>query len=292
MTPILAKSLIRASDESILDSIENSAVNTFVDCHVHFFKANRAIEGARYKPNYTALLEHWQAQSEPLNIKRAVVIQTSFMGHENQTILELLGANPALLRAVIAIAPTTPLAQMQQWDQLGVRGIRLNLAGGCHDLSAWIAHTPFIENVIKLGWHCEIHHDQDRLADVLNQLPIELPVVIDHMGKLGAIGTNDPGIQAVRKRGDHSPVYVKLSGSYRLNGLDPKTLAQLWLNTLGPNQLLWGSDWPCTNFEMHNNIEQLLEQLKLWLNGDQKVIHTTLVENPNRLFWRAQSVQN
>ena len=79
-------------------------------------------------------------------------------------------------------------------------------------------------------------------------------------------------------------MHLKLSGAYRLGGLDAGQLARLWLGELGADRLLWGSDWPCTNHESLANYSGLLHALHEWL-GDEAAIQTVLVTNPQRLFW-------
>ncbi len=89
---------------------------------------------------------------------------------------------------------------------------------------------------------------------------------------------------AVRARQRHSPVHIKLSGAYRLGGVDPRQLAALWLAELGADALLWGSDWPCTNHEASAVYSQLRQALADWLSGDAGVADAVLCHNPQRLY--------
>jgi predicted TIM-barrel fold metal-dependent hydrolase len=77
-------------------------------------------------------------------------------------------------------------------------------------------------------------------------------------------------------------LYVKLSGAYRLQGPDPAALARVLHDELGPQALLWGSDWPCTNHEDHADYPALLGQLHDALPAD--ALQAVLSDNPLRLY--------
>jgi predicted TIM-barrel fold metal-dependent hydrolase len=259
--------------------------NSFVDSHFHIFEAEKSIANARYQPKYSASLEQWTESAKPLKVTRGVLVQTSFMGFDNSVLLEALRQNPDRLRAVVALSEHTTLAQMQQLHTQGVRGIRLNCVGTNHQLESLVEQTPFIDALIELGWHIELHTDQGQLAGVISQLPSQLPLVIDHMGKPTSTQPDDATFVHVAKRNMLAPVYIKLSGAYRLNGLDPSTVTQHWLDAVGPSRLLWGSDWPCTNHEQQADYTKLFDALKEWLINDD-LLHNVLVDNPNDLYWR------
>jgi predicted TIM-barrel fold metal-dependent hydrolase len=81
-------------------------------------------------------------------------------------------------------------------------------------------------------------------------------------------------------------VYIKLSAAYRLQAeLNPKDLAALWLGELGPQALLWGSDWPCTNFETKADYPALHGALEDWLGQDAGAVEAARSANPMRLYW-------
>jgi predicted TIM-barrel fold metal-dependent hydrolase len=53
---------------------------------------------------------------------------------------------------------------------------------------------------------------------------------------------------------------------------------------MGPQRLLWGSDWPCTNHEALADYAALRQALDVWL-GDAAAARAALVINPQRLYW-------
>jgi putative ABC transport system ATP-binding protein len=74
-----------------------------------------------------------------------------------------------------------------------------------------------------------------------------------------------------------------MGGAYRLGQISPKTTAEVLLQELGPDSLLWGSDWPCTNYEKFADFEQLIEDCYEWIG--QTNTHTILDQNPTKLYW-------
>ena len=257
---------------------------TAVDAHFHLFKASIARAGARYVPAYDAAFSSWQVQAHQLGVGRGVLVQPSFLGSDNTQLVTELDRWPGVLRGVAVVGFEATLQMLQPLHKAGVRGIRLNLAGVSHDLSSWSKAVLLWDALASLGWHLELHTDRGRLPEVLAQLPSQLPLVIDHMGKPGAISANDATVRALASRTRSGQVHIKLSGAYRLGGLNPGELARLWLGELGAGRLLWGSDWPCTNHESLANYPVLLESLHGWL-VDEAVIDAVLSANPQRLYW-------
>ena len=182
------------------------------------------------------------------------------------------------------VAPDADASTLSPLHAVGVRGIRLNLSGVSHHLPAWSVAIALWDALAMLGWHLELHTDIGQLPGVLAQLPAAVPLVIDHLGKPGAASAADATVRALARRARQGGVHVKLSGAYRLGGLDAGALARLWLSELGPQRLLWGSDWPCTNHEAYADYSALWRTLDDWLD-DEPAAHAARVENPQRLYW-------
>jgi predicted TIM-barrel fold metal-dependent hydrolase len=267
----------------------NTAVSkTFVDSHFHVFKAAVAQPGARYVPHYDAPMQAWQAQAQTLGVQRGVLVQPSFLGTDNSHLLRELIQNPQTLRGVVVLRPDTPIVELERLNALGVRGIRLNLAGVSHQMESWQQASTFWDALLALGWHLELHTDIGALPGVLAQLPSMLPLVLDHMGKPDALCLSDPSIKAVLERAAHCTVYIKLSGPYRLGGRDACALARLWQSELGDHRLLWGSDWPFTNHEHEAHYPTLFPALRAWVG--EEALQAVLVGNPNAVYWGCPSV--
>jgi len=188
-----------------------------------------------------------------------------------------------VLRGVAVVAATADVEVLEALHAVGVRGLRLNLAGISHDIPEWTQAEAVWHTMRRLGWHLEVHTDQGALPKVLTQLPTDMPLVVDHMGKPTEAHAMDASMAALIARAKHVPTYVKLSGAYRLGGVDAVSLARVWLHELGPSALLWGSDWPCTNHEELASYPDLLASFQTWVGPEH--LDQVLSHNPQRLYW-------
>ena len=70
-------------------------------------------------------------------------------------------------------------------------------------------------------------------------------------------------------------VFVKASAPYRVLPTIPTADAvqtctpvfKRLIESLGPKQILWGSDWPWTRFENGQTFRQTLDWQEMWLRG-------------------------
>jgi len=260
-----------------------TASKKWVDTHFHVFNAGEAVKGARYVPQFTAPLQDWKSLAQGVDVVRGVCVQPSFLGTDNSLMLSALLEHPDVLRGVAVVAADIHADELNAMHESGVRGIRLNLVGIDHDIPEWTRAERVWRCMHDLGWHLEVHTDQGALPKVLTQLPTEMPLVIDHMAKPSGAKATHATVQALVQRSQQVPTYIKLSGAYRLGGLDAASLAHIWLHELGPQALLWGSDWPCTNYESLANYAELFAALVTWV-GDTH-LDDVLHNNPQRLYW-------
>jgi len=262
--------------------------NLFVDTHFHVFPAAQAVAGARYVPAYSASVDAWREQAHAVGVTRGVLVQPSFLGCDNTLLVNTLQAHPAALRGVAVVAPDVGQEQLALLHAAGVRGVRLNLAGASHEMAQWSGADALWEAMLALGWHLEVHTDCGALPRVLAQLPPQLPLVVDHMAKPAQAQAHDATVRALVRHAQHTPTHIKLSGAYRLGGLDPVRTARIWLDALGVSSLLWGSDWPCTNHENLAQYSQLFSSLEDWVGAAHCA--QVLISNPQALYWSQQAV--
>ena len=255
----------------------------WVDTHFHVFHAGVASDSARYVPQYTAALDDWLALAQSVGVTRGVWVQPSFLGTDNRLMVGALEKHPDVLRGVAVVAPDIHPDEVKAMHTSGVRGIRLNLAGVDHNIPEWTRAERVWHTLHQLGWHLEVHTDQGALPKVLAQLPSDMPLVVDHMAKPREASASDATVQALVHRAQRVSTHIKLSGAYRLGGVGATELAQIWLHELGPQALLWGSDWPCTNHESLANYAQLFAALVTWVGEPH--VDEVLSHNPQRLFW-------
>jgi predicted TIM-barrel fold metal-dependent hydrolase len=259
------------------------------DTHFHVFKGGGFAAEARYVPQYNAALSEWMQRAHSMGVRRGVLVQPSFLGTDNQQMLRALAAYPKELRGVAVVPPTISRNDIEALHRQGVRGIRLNLAGLSHEIPEWSRADALWHTMEAIGWHLEIHTDPGGLPKVLAQLPTHLPLVVDHMGKPMSARREDDSCQMLVQRSGIQKVYIKLSAAYRLGGLNPLDIAQIWLQELGAGALLWGSDWPCTNHEHLANYSELFNALSAWI-GSENLLQV-LAANPNQLYWTDAQAQ-
>jgi predicted TIM-barrel fold metal-dependent hydrolase len=132
--------------------------------------------------------------------------------------------------------------------------------------------------------------DAKDLVGLLPQfLNANVNLVVDHFGRPSPQqGVSDPGFQALLAAASSRRVWVKLSGPYRFSPEVTDAAAPLLRKAFGPDRLLWGSDWPFTQFEKTNSYPQARAWLDAWVpDADERTI--ILTSTPTRLFQFSQT---
>ena len=263
-----------------------------VDTHAHVFRRGLTLaRERRYAPDYDALLADYLGMLDRNGIARGVLVQPSFLGTDNSFLLAALARQPARLRGIAVVAPETPMAELRRMDGLGVVGIRLNLVGGAAlpDFAdgAW---RGLLRRVADLGWQVEVHREAADLPRILPPLlQAGVDVVIDHFGRpVPAQGVRDPGFQFLLDAGASRRVWVKLSGAYRNGGSEAGqqialAATPLLRDAFGLDRLVWGSDWPHTQFENEVDYAHARQALDTFL-PDPGARRAVLVDTPAALF--------
>jgi predicted TIM-barrel fold metal-dependent hydrolase len=230
-----------------------------IDTHAHVFHRGLPLaRDRRYAPGYDAPLDAYLAELDRAGIAHGVLVQPSFLGTDNSYLLASLARANGRLRGIAVLDAAMPEHDLHALDRAGVVGVRLNLVGHpLPDLSTPI-WTGLLASIARLGWQVEL---QRRAADlpglVFRLLDHGLAVVIDHFALPDPLlGTADPAFAEVLKLGASGQVWVKLSGAYR-NGPHGFAFARAAYPRLrdafGADRLMWGSDWPHTQFEATQN---------------------------------------
>ncbi len=257
-----------------------------VDCHAHVFSSTApAIAGARYRPGYAARLDDWQSAWTGCGITHGVVVQVSFFGVDNRELLEAIARDPAHLRGVAIVDCDADARQLRALDAGGVRALRLNLSGATdftqYRGARWRA---LFERAAALGWHVEVLADAGHVAAIAAAMAAHpLPVVFDHFGNPGAdADTRERSFEAIANLAARKPVWCKLSAPYRLAGADPGALAARWLEIVGPDRLVWGSDWPWTRHEAGRDYAALHANVGRWVGVEPAA--AVVWDNAARLY--------
>jgi predicted TIM-barrel fold metal-dependent hydrolase len=226
-----------------------------IDSHAHIFRHGmRWAEGRRYTPDYDAALELYLHQLDENGIDRGVLVQPSFLGTDNAYVTEGIAAAGGRLRGVAVVDPAVSPDELARLDRAGIVGMRLNLLGRPLPDFAQEPWPALLAEVARLGWQVEIQRAAADLADLVPRLlDVDLSIVLDHFALPSSdLGIEDPGFQRLLTLGGSRRIWVKLSAPYRSG---PKGEAiglaayPLLRQAFGLDRLLWGSDWPHTQFE-------------------------------------------
>ena len=262
-----------------------------VDTHAHVFRRGlKLADTRRYAPDYDVGVEDYLHQLDTHAVARGVLVQPSFLGTDNSFMLDALRRYPDRLRGIVMVSPDIAAPELQELAAGGVVGIRLNLVGlPLPNLRAepWPA---LLRRVADQGWQVEVHREAHDLAGVVGPLlEAGVDVVVDHFGRPDPeLGVDDPGFRYLLSVAGSRRVWVKLSAAYR-NGSGGRGAAiaraamPLLRDAFGPERLLWGSDWPHTQFEGSITYAATVSQRDAWL-PDLHERSIVLVDTPTKLF--------
>jgi predicted TIM-barrel fold metal-dependent hydrolase len=276
------------------------------DCHVHVVgPTDRFPQSARrsYTANL-APLDSLRVFAEPEGVSRFVIVQASFYGTDNSCLLAALGRLRENGRGVVAVDlnALTP-ALLEQYEQRGVRGLRVNLyskslAFEPERISDLLAAT--IEKTPSPGWHVEIIAPISLLISAARTIAeSQVSVVLDHYALPVGASPDSPQGQRLLDLVALPHVWVKLTAPYRIVA-DPLAThpPTEWLSALlraAPDRCVWGSDWPHTPLELDQkglsesapyrriSYEHLLADF-LEALANPALAAQILVRNPSRLY--------
>ncbi len=224
-----------------------------IDCHIHVFKTSlKTIPNARHLPGYDATLEMLRPIAARAQVNRFVIVQTSFLGPNNDYLLAEIAKDPENLRGVVILEPSASEAQINELGRQGIVGLRLNLFKTHLEESLSAERLALVQRCTDAGWSIGIHDDASRLPAILDRIEGRAPkLVIDHFGRPESYGgdIHHPDYRALLRRLATMGAYVKISAAYRSPGLDTPRAIDLLRDELGEDKLLWASDWPWTQHE-------------------------------------------
>jgi predicted TIM-barrel fold metal-dependent hydrolase len=258
------------------------------DAHCHVFGPAARFPYAperRYTPE-DAPKEALATLHARLGIARAVIVQASCHGTDNRAMLDCIASDPGRFRGVAIVDDSFDEAALAALHAAGVRGVRFNFVkhlGGAPDPAVF---RRVLGRIRPLGWHVVLHLDAPDI-EALSPLirAIEVPVVIDHMGRApAAAGIGQPAFAALLRLADRDDLWIKVSGAERI--ADPPFRAAVpfaaALLTALPDRTLWGTDFPHPNLKHAVDEADLVDLLPEY--GDAAALRRVLVDNPARLY--------
>jgi D-galactarolactone isomerase len=258
------------------------------DCHMHIYEERYPTVSTAVFPNPRAPAADYRKVQQQLGLERLVIVQPSGYGWDNTCTLEATAAFGAAARAIVAIPPDTPEAELARLHALGVRGVRYHMLPG--GVMRWDTLEEMAARIAPLGWHIQLQLDGRTLPEYearLRKLPCDL--VIDHNGKfLEPVGTDHPGFQVLLRLLTGGRCWVKVSAPYETSKTgapcyeDVAVLAKALIKA-NPERCVWASNWPHPNRKTLPDNAALLDLLLDWAESDAVRRHI-LSDNPARLY--------
>ena len=257
------------------------------DTHFHVFEPGYPHVP---EPLYTfpdGTIDQYLAMAEALGIQRMVLVQPSFYGTDNSLLRYVLKRLGPRCGGVVQIDEDASDAELDEFHELGVRAIRLDLFARASwpaaELVAYIQRMA--ARATPRGWHLQFYTPGTIVRDLLPFLAdLEDTFIIDHMGYLTESDPEfDLRLLAVLAQGS---CWIKLSGAYRVAKNKPLSSVAPWGRALvaaRPDRLIWGSDWPHLP-DGQRDTGEILNLLADWA-PDEADRRTILVDGPGRLFF-------
>lgn len=276
--------------------IENTTIvgsgESGVDTHAHIFSQDlkfiRAGEG--YIPDYDAPLGTYLAKLQNHGLTHSVLIQPSFLGTDNSHLLRAAQQHRDQLRCIVITDPSASLEELRDLKNQGAVGTRVIAFGDFRPDFADRVWLDYLDRIAELDWIVEIYCPASQLRQFAEPfIDRGCRLLIDHYGRPDPqLGLLDPGFEYLLSLAQTGKIWVDISGPYRNGeGALGEEVSAAYLASLrkwfGSERILWGSDWPCVQFEPWNNFESSCAFLKRVVpNREDRA--KILWETPAKLF--------
>ncbi|KAI1639850.1 hypothetical protein F4809DRAFT_48253 [Biscogniauxia mediterranea] len=248
-----------------------------------------------------------------------VVVHASMQGSSPAPLLDTLRKQKDMpgfkLRGLATIdVDTITDKELDELHSAGVRGARMHeMAWGHGEQKGGAQIIKKVEalalRIARLGWVIGIFCPLSAwaaMADMIRNLDPRVKIVADHFGSTFPGEEETADFQALLSLVREKRLFVKISGFERLyhgnpTGIDSLAVAAKALIEAGPDQIVFGSDWPHTQLgvtrkgktdeQRLNDIEGFREvddrghikKLREWIS-DEETWRKFWVTNPARLF--------
>ncbi|KAL4876420.1 hypothetical protein BJY04DRAFT_231596 [Aspergillus karnatakaensis] len=273
------------------------------DSHLHVMDPVRypPIPEIPYTPGVYTVWDNAIFESS-IGCKHVLFVQTATHGNDMTLMLDSIrayGTDRALGVGLFDPSTTTP-DDIQRWDQLGVRGVRVNLV-------TYADQTPidefkaqirdYVDLIQPVDWVLQLYVKMETIPALEDFLPtLGVRVVFDHYGDpIHPEPTSCPlnpydikGFNALVRLLQQGSTWVKISGAYRFSHLKGETWEDLDPVTLellkqAPDRVVYGSDWPHTRFD-GLDIKPWVTHL-LDLTEGNKSVREKLFRDNARVLW-------
>jgi len=223
-----------------------------IDTHAHVVSHDYPLNPHRRHTPHEAKLEDYIRYHDENGITHGVLIQPSTHGFDNTLMCESIAELNGRIHGIVMIDPSFDDAILDEFEQNHIVGVRFSLLDMPVETLGEPGYQNLIQRLAARDWIIEaLIKGPDVPAFFEHVAPSGARMVINHFGIPDpALGVNDPSFQSILTEAEAGKVWVKVSGQYRCGGLEKaKPLAEALITSLGPERLLWGSDWPWTQFQ-------------------------------------------
>lgn len=223
-----------------------------IDTHAHVVSHDYPMNPKRRHNSKEAPLEDYLRYHDTFGMTNGVLVQPSTYGFDNTFMNECIAETKGRIHGIIMIDPGFDDAALDAFEKNFAVGVRFSLFDMSVDELGTPAYQDLIKRLAKRDWIIEaLIKSPDVPAFFKHVAPSGARMVINHFSMPDqTLGVNDPSFQAVLKEAENGKVWAKISAPYRCGGLEAaKPLADVLMKKLGPERLLWGCDWPWTQFQ-------------------------------------------
>jgi predicted TIM-barrel fold metal-dependent hydrolase len=273
----------------------------YIDAHVHVWTPDTAAfprpaqsSGPNYKPD-SFTPEQLLAIAKPAGVSRVALVQMSFYGADNSYMLDAIKRYPGTFAGIGILDHRASgiRKEMIRLQTLHVHGYRITPGS---DPTGWL-DAPGMQEMWKTGGEKRIamcpligpnaFASVDRMC---TRFP-DTPVVIDHMGRIGADGViREADVRALCGLARHKNTHVKISAFYAFGKkqypyTDLAPLIRALFDAYGPQRLMWASDSPFQVQPPHTyagSIELVRDRLDFLSKADKEWL---LRKSAERVFF-------
>ncbi|KIW57168.1 hypothetical protein PV05_05759 [Exophiala xenobiotica] len=288
------------------------------DTHIHVFDPDKFPYAAKrsYTPKAAPMSEY---PSSITGCTGVVVVHASMQGSSPAALVDTLNKEKSMpgfkLRGLATIdVDNVTDAELDALHAAGVRGARMHEMAWGHGQQKGGEQIiqkvrGLADRLARLGWVIGIFCPLPAwaaMADFIRSLDPRVKIVADHFGSTFPGDEKTPQFQTLLALIREKRLFIKISGFERLYhgnpaGIDSLTTAAKAIIEAGPDQIMFGTDWPHTQLgvtrkgksdeQRLNEIEGFREvddeghirKVREWIPDDE-TWQKLFVTNPQRLF--------
>ena len=264
------------------------------DCHAHVFgpyDRYPLLPNPPYQPPLSPCPDYL-TMLDKAGFAHGVLVHPSANGWDNATTSDAVSENWPRLRGVAVIPAETSMAELENYDRLGMRGVRITDHGHASGKPG-VLTMPDIATMApkfrEIGWHFQIWATQSLTLEYFDQLKaMQVPVIFDHMAfcEVGG-GVDNPMFQRFLSLMDDSDFWIKLTPG-RVSKAYPdfeevRPFHDAYVERF-PDRLVFGSDWAFIgNDATLPDVGHMVDLFDKW-TPDEALREKIMVTNPGKFY--------